>query len=192
MPDPQAIPEPEESAEPRYGGALAGIARRHEKIRSEKHLDLQVPGFEGRIKVRYRLRPEAEMERLARKIEDVQRGEDSGPLALLYANADVLVALCDRIFVRDPDGDGDWESLEDKDGPVRFEARFAAIMAETGLKIDDRRAREVVLDFFSPLEDPDNPASPRQQPGATESHVSAITSWQDGEKERIPARLLGE
>lgn len=181
-----------QAKEPRYGGALAGIARRHEKIRSEKHLDLFVPGFEGRMKVRYRLRSEAEMERLARRVEDVQHGDARGQAAVLEVTADVLVGLCDQIFVRSPEGDSDWEVLEDENGPVRFESRFAAILRETGLEVDDRRAREVVLDFFSPREDPSNPDSPRLQPGAVESHVEAINAWRDGEKDKISASLLGE
>lgn len=192
---PQTTPSADESmtkGAPRYGGALAGIAQRHEEIRSEKTLDLQIPGYEGKMKVRYRLLPEAEMDRLADRIDENTRGA-SGMTVSLEVEADMLVAMCDRVFVREPEQeDAAWQVLEDETGPVRFEGRFAAILKQAGATINDTRARETVLDFFSPREDPSNPTSPRTQPQAIEAHTNALVLWHRGQKESISRRLLGE
>jgi len=182
----------ERADQPRYGGALAGIAKRHEEIRSEKTLELQVPGYEGKMKVGYRLLPEAEMDRLADRIDENTRGA-SGMTANLEVEADMLVAMCDRIYVREPEQENPaWQVLEDETGPVRFEARFAAILRQAGATVGDTRAKETVLDFFSPREDPTNPTSPRTQPQAIEAHTNALVLWHRGQKESISRRLLGE
>jgi len=187
-----APPEtPEPKADRQYGGALAGIAERHEKIRAEKHLDLQVPGYEGLIKLRYRLLPEKEMDRQAQRIEDAQRSGDRGSAASMEIDAQLLVAMCAQIYVRDPEVD-DWVVLEDKDGPVRLESRFAQYLRQAGVKVNDVRARDVALDFFSPREDQDNPQSARVHPQAMEAHTNAIVLWHRGEKKSISRRLLGE
>lgn len=171
------------------GGALAGIAKRNEEIRSEAHLDLQVPGYEGQMKVRYRLLPEAEMDRLGRRIEDVKRGE--GVVGAWKIEADSLVAMCDRIYVRAP-GEDEYQVLEDGTGPVRFEGRFAQILGKAGVKVNGAKATEIVLDFFSPRAEPENPASPRLMPNAMETHTNAIFAWSRGERENISRKLLGE
>lgn len=173
-----------------YGGALAGIAKRQEEIRSQSHLTLVVPGYEGSMRVRYRLLPEAEMDSLGRRIEDAQRGEGLG--AALDLEADILIRMCDRILVRNPDTDTEQELADDK-GPVRFEGRLADILSQAGVKFtNDRLARAVVLDLFCPREDPTDPTSLRTQPQAMELHTDAILKWHRGEKENIARRLLGE
>ncbi len=188
-----AQPQDEQVEEaPRYGGALAGIAKRHEEIRGEKTLSLQVPGYEGKMQVRYRLLPEAEMDRLADRIDENTRGA-TGMSVSLETEADMLVAMCDRIEVRDPaDESAKWQVLEDEAGPVRFEGRFATILPQAGAKVGGARAKEIVLDFFSPREDPENPTSPRTQPQAIEAHTNALVLWHRGQKESISRRLLGE
>jgi hypothetical protein len=187
---PENKPAEPSSPPPAYTGAMAGIAKRHEEIRSESDLKLVVPGFEGRMKIQYRLLPEPEMDRLAQRIEDTARGQ-TGVTASLEVDAGMLVDMCDRIWIREP-GAEDYQVLEDETGPVRFERRFAAIMKKAGAEIDDRRAKEVVLDFFSPRKNPDDPTSPRHQPQAMETHTNAILLWHRGEKESISRRLLGE
>lgn len=174
-----------------FGSALAGIAKQHEKIRQEKDIDLQVTGYEGRMKVRYRLLPEAEMDRLASRIEQSTRGQ-SGMSVALETEAQMLVDMCDRILIRDPETGDDWQVLEDPTGPVRFEKRFAAILRQAGVKVNDARAREVALDFFSPRENHDDPMSPRTQPQAIEAHTNALVLWHRGERDRIGKQLLGE
>lgn len=189
--DSQVTPAPtaDKAAAPLYGGALAGIAKRHEEIRADKTLDLFVPGYEGMMKVRYRLLPEAEMDRLGRRIEEVKRGE--GVAGAWKVEADSLVAMCDRILLREPPAE-DYEVMEDEHGPIRFEGRFAQALEKAGVKVSGAKATEIVLDFFSPRSEPDNPSSPRLLPNAMDRHTGAIFKWSRGEKENIDRTLLGE
>ncbi len=183
--------EGDSQATPAFGSAIAGIAKQHEEIRSEKSISLQVPGYEGKMKVEYRLLPEPEMDRLANRIEESTRGK-VGMSVALEAEAQMLVDMCDKIYVRDPEVGDEWEVLEDNAGPVRFEARFAEILSKAGVVVRDTRAREVVLDFFSPRADKANPTSPRTQPQAVEAHTNALILWHRGQRESIAQRLLGE
>jgi hypothetical protein len=178
-----------ESSAPAFSGSLAEIAKRHEEIRAEKHLDLFVPGYEGLLKVRYRLLPEEDLDRLGKRIEEVKRGE--GIAGAWKIEADSLVAMCDRIYFRKA-GTDEYEVLKDDKGPIRFERRFAKAMEDAGIKVNDGGiATEIVLDFFSPRADRDNPSSPRLMPNAMERHTDAIIRWSRGETERIDRELLG-
>jgi hypothetical protein len=182
-------PEHEQATTPTFAGGLAEVAKRHEEIRSDKTLTLFVPGYEGLMKIQYRLLPEAEMDRLGRRIEEIKRGE--GVAGAWKVEADSLVAMCDRIYVREGESDS-YQVLEDGSGPIRFEGRFAQALEKAGVKVSGAKATEIVLDFFSPREDPANPASPRLLPNAMERHTNAIFAWNRGEKEKIDRTLLGE
>lgn len=167
--------------------ALAAIAKRHEKLRQQKTLDLKVPGYEDLMEIRYRLLPEAEMDRLAKRLEEVK---DAGIVGSWEAEADTLVALCDRILVRESAEDS-LQTLEDDNGPIKFGASFAKAMSEGGVNVSDGRARESVLDFFSPRSDPSDKASARLFPNAMERHVNAILAWNRNQRDLIARDLLG-
>lgn len=168
-------------------GALAKIGEQHKKLREQKTLDLNVPGYEGLIKVEYRLLPEAEMDRLGKRLEAVK---DEGVAGSWEAEADTLVALCNRIHIRE-NTDEPWQVLEDENGPIRFGASFAKSMEGAGIKVSSARARETVVDFFSPREDPSDSSSPRQFPNAMERHTNAIILWNRNQTELIARDLLG-
>jgi hypothetical protein len=170
-----------------YSGALAEVAERHEEIRNEKSLELFVPGYENLIKVRYRLLPEVEMDRLGKRIEGVKASE--GVSGAWKIEADSLANMCDCILLRVGE---DYTVLDDGTGPVRFERRFAKILEKVGVKVDGEKATEIVVGFFSPRSDPDNPTSPRLHPNAMERHTNAILAWHRGEREKISRELLGE
>jgi hypothetical protein len=186
-------PEPIESpvipptagASDRPGGAIEAIRRRHDELRSKKHLTLQIPGYQGCAQVRYQLLPGSEMDRLGKRIEDAQRDDNFD--AKLELEADVLVALCDQIFLRS-DTASEWELQEDNKGPMRFEHRLAEELGWSELT----RAREIVLEIFSPRTDSDNTSSPRSHPNAMEVHTDAIMAWHRGEEDAVSRRLLGE
>lgn len=183
-----STPKPTDSSS-RYGGALAAVAKRHEEIRADKTKCLMVPGYEGIMKVQYRLLPEVEMDRLGKRIEEVKRSE--GVKGAWKVEADTLVQMCDRILMREP-GQDEWTVLEDDNGPIRYEGRLAAVLGQAGVKVEGARATDIVLDFFSPREDPGNPSSARVYPNAMERHTNAIFQWNRGESEKIDRELLGE
>lgn len=167
------------------GSTIEAIRRRHEELRSKKHLTLQIPGYQGCAQVRYQLLPGSEMDRLGKRIEDAQRNDNFD--ARLELEADVLVALCDRIYLR-PDTESEWECQEDTKGPMRFDNRLAAKFGWTELT----RAREIVLEVFCPRTDPSNSSSPRSHPNAMEVHTDAIMAWHRGEEDAVSRKLLGE
>lgn len=182
-------PTPQDGLNEEAAGLLAGIAKRNRELRAENNLTLQVPGYDDLMRVRYKLLPEAEMDRLLQRNERIKDSE--GIAGEWRIEAQILVTLCDCIYVR-PSTDDEYQTLEDADGPIRFERRFADAMQSAGIKLSGERATEIVLDFFSPREDPTAPGSPRQFPSAMATHVAAISAWNRGEKESISRRLLGE
>jgi hypothetical protein len=185
-PEPKAAPEPADV--PVLGAPLAAIAKRNQELRKQKVLTLYVPGYEDLMKVEYKLLPEAEMDRLGERLESIK---DERVVGSWEAEADTLVALCNRIYVRKSTEDT-WQVLEDENGPIRFGSAFAKLMEGVGIKIRSGRARESVLDFFSPREDPDDESSPRQFPNAMERHTNSILLWNRGQRDRIAKDLLGE
>lgn len=168
-------------------GALAKIGEQHKKLRAKKTLDLNVPGYDGLMKVEYKLLGEPEMDALAKRLEAVK---DEGVTGSWEAEADTLVALCNRIHVRENVEDP-WQVLEDENGPIRFGVSFARAVAGVGIEVSDTRARETVVDFFSPREDPEDSSSPRQFPNAMERHTNAIILWNRNQTELIARDLLG-
>lgn len=168
-------------------GALAKIAAKHNELRKKTTLELLVPGYDGLMRVVYRLLAETEMDRLGKRLEAVK---DQGVAGSWEAEADTIVALCHQIQMRESTDD-DWEVLQDDNGPIRFGASFAKALGDVGVKVSDTRARETVIDFFSPREDPDDPTSPRQAPNAMERHTDAIILWNRNQTDRIARDLLG-
>lgn len=170
------------------GGALAAIAGRYQELEKQNTLQLFIPGYEGLMQVRYHLLPEAQMDRIVKQRQDIK---GTGISAEWELEAQTLVDLCDAILLREPETD-EYIELSDENGPIKFEGRFAEVLAKVGVKVTGARAREIVLDFFSPRTDPVNPGSPRRFPNAMDRHVTAIFAWYRGEKDRIDRTLLGE
>lgn len=170
------------------GNALDGIEEHYEEILSQSTLALFIPGWEDKIRARYQLLPEAQMDRLAKRRRD---NKPEGIAGEWEVEAQTLVDLCQVIEIRPP-GSSDYIALEDKDGPVRYERRLAEILARKGVKLSTKRAVETVIDFFCPREKRDDPTSPRLMPNAMDRHVSAILLWYRGERDKIDRTLLGE
>lgn len=170
------------------GGGLAAIAKRHEELEKQNTLTLFIPGYEGLMKVRYHLLAAAQMDRIAEQRRDMKGTGISGEWEL---EAQTLVDLCDAVLLCDPETDR-YIELTDDNGPIRFETRFADVLARAGVKVSGARAREIVLDFFSPRTKEDDPSSPRRFPNAMDRHVTAIFAWYRGERDRIDRTLLGE
>jgi len=184
---PSETPEAPSASGNALSGALARIGAQHEKLRAQKTLPLKVPGYEDLMQVRYRLLPEAEMDGLSKRLEAVK---DEGVTGAWEVEAETLVKLCDRIEIRET-AEEKWEVLQDDNGPIRFGASFAKALESVGVHVASGRARETVIDFFSPREDPDDPSSPRQFPNAMERHTNAIILWNRNQTELIARDLLG-
>jgi hypothetical protein len=171
---------PQTNPEPAFSGALAAVKRRRKEIiELEGHLDLLVPAYEGTLKVRYRDLSDPEHDELAKKFEQARRVDTKK--ADREQGADILIKHCERIYVRE--GDGDWQLLEENNDPYRFDKRLGGL-----LELESNTAREVVLDVFSPVDD----KGKRRHPDAIGQHVESIFAWRAGRRDDIDRQLLGE
>jgi hypothetical protein len=110
-------------------------------------LDLDVPGYGGRLFVRYEY-PEGGWERLKR-IQDAAQ-QSRHPLSELYAHTGIVRACTREVLGRT---DGVEEKLDAMlDEPLRFDARLAALLRiEIPDSIDPKeRGRFIVRQVFSP------------------------------------------
>lgn len=120
---------------------LAALDRIREKVsRGEANAtkDLDVPGYDGELAVRYKVLP---FER-AREIE-LAAARDPSDYRELRVMCDELIDACECVLWRGEDGQ--MHPLEDGAGRmVRYDARLAE-----GLGLDAREAREVILGVFA-------------------------------------------
>jgi hypothetical protein len=162
-----------------FVGALDAIRHRRNEIIGKGTLELLVPEYKGTLKVRYRDLTDPQHEEAAKRFRRAQQREDiEGERESM---ADVLIAHCDRIYVRESE-DAPYQELEQNGDPLKFESRLAKL-----LDLDAETARLVVLDVFSPKE-----GNRRRQPDAVALHVNAIFAWREGRQGDISETLLGE
>jgi len=108
------------------GSQLEWLRARHAALSADRYLDMEVPGYSGRLVVRYGPAPWAVIAR----VQTLVAKEDRDGRNLLMAQTDVLIAACRDVLM-------DGETIGD--GPRRFDAELAGVFgAETS------SAREVV------------------------------------------------
>lgn len=119
---------------------LDWLRTRHAQLKADRTKDMEVPGYDGRVVVRYGPVPWAVITKVRPLVDD--GGTD--PRTLNAANQDVLIAACRDVLVRDDAGE--LERVSDN-GPVTFGPDLAALLgAEQAAS-----AREVV-DWLFPSE----------------------------------------
>lgn len=144
---PPGIGEPEATETPENGHVtpsensggsshLEWLRERHEAITAERHLDREVPGYDGRLVLRFEPVPW----RLTGRLQKLLSADDPDGRALLLANADMLIAACKEVLVRVGD---QLVSVDPSGEPVRIEPRLAEL-----LKLDTRSARDTLLWLF--------------------------------------------
>lgn len=112
--------------------ALAWLRGRHEALQAERHLDLAVPGYEGRLIVRCRPVPWATIAR----VQTLMSGKDDEGRGLLNAQADVLIASCIDVLL-------DGASIDAGGAPRRFDPELADMLGA-----DTKSARALVFWIF--------------------------------------------
>jgi len=80
---------------------LAWLRTRHDALTADRHLDLEVPGYEGRLVMRFGPVPWSAIA----KTQALANREDRDGRALATANMDVLIAACREVLFRDEAGD---------------------------------------------------------------------------------------
>jgi len=77
------------------GTLLSSLREKRNKIGSERHLELEIPGYDGELVVRYQPIPWEEAKRITERLEN-----SKNPRKELYAQADVLIRACEEILAR--------------------------------------------------------------------------------------------
>jgi hypothetical protein len=102
---------------------LDWLRARHDELAQDRTMDYPVPGYSGRLVLRFGLAP---WKALA-KIQNIGPGDDG--TALLNVNADVLIAACRAVLVRDDEGA--LVSIDPEGQDVRIDKKLADLL-DTG------------------------------------------------------------
>jgi hypothetical protein len=116
------------------GGAtshLDWLRERHAAITAERTLDKEVPGYDGRLILRFRPVPW----RVTGRVQGLLSGKDPDARALLSANADILISACVGVYVYDDDGS--LVSLDPTGDDVTIEPRLAQLLGIEGTSARD-------------------------------------------------------
>lgn len=100
---------------------LDWIRERHEALSAERFLDREVPGYQGRLVVRYGRPPWSVMARAQAALAK----PDRDGAALLATQLDFLVAACREVLVRD---DGQLKPIDPSGETRRFDPELADLL----------------------------------------------------------------
>jgi hypothetical protein len=99
------------------GSGLSWIRRRHEELSADRTLDKPIPGYGGRIVMRFGPVPWATITR----VQALATRMDRDGANVLQANSDVLIAACREVLV-------DGESPDPSGEPVRVDVHLAELL----------------------------------------------------------------
>lgn len=126
----------ENGHEPKGPSILGALREQHARSRQERHKDVPVPGYGGKLVVRYGVIDLNEVGKISDGVVKTETREDQ----LLY-ELDTLIMACRMVLF---EGKPLHEYPEIKsETPIRFDVRLAK-----ALDIDATSAREIVLGVF--------------------------------------------
>lgn len=148
---------------------LGQLRQKRKELTEQKTLDLNVPGYDGHLVIRYKAISDKELELFGRQAQKDKSG--------MAANSDLLIRACDDILVR--------EDLEGVAEPLQpgVKTTFSSGTLGELLGTEANSAREEVAEIFSPA---------GNQPLAASQHAEAVINWLQGNYEEIDKQLLGE
>lgn len=189
---PEPDPYPRPPSLPVDGGSILDriTARRDEIARSEPAvLDVEVPGYEGLLVVRFRY-PEGGWKVISTAVE--RAADTRNPDGALTGNIDVLLACVHEVLGRDP-ATGDLvpldRSAQPGDPPLRFTKELAALLKIAVPDEIKSKGRFIARHVFSPR---------AEATGIYDGDVALMTtggrviSWLQGERDRVDEGLAGE
>lgn len=116
---------------------LAWLRTRHEALSADRHLDVEVPGYEGRLVLRFGPVPWSAIART----QTLASRDDREGRGLLAANMDVLIAACREVLFRDEDGS--LATIDPSGEPRRIDPELATVLG-----IDSTSARDTLRWLF--------------------------------------------
>lgn len=165
---------------PLAGSPLAALRERRESLRRDRHLDLEVPGWDGLLVARYGPPEPGAMTRYAEQATILAR--ENRDDAALVASTDILVGLCREILTRGDDGDlVSLAELAGESDAIRYDERLAE-----HLGYEATSAREVVWGVF-----PQHPDG-RALDYVVQAHANEVVSWLSRVDEEADDVLAGE
>jgi hypothetical protein len=130
-----------------------------------------VPGYEGILRVRYRVLSWKEIERIGERVAKIK--DLDGPTSRLYVMADTLVVASEAVYDASLDAD-----RKDGDAPPEGPRWGAALAHDLGFP-DPQTARQGIFAIFA-------------RDTQLVTHYQTMMAWQEGENERIGEDLAGE
>lgn len=123
------------------GSLLASLRAKREAIASERHLDLDIPGYDGQLVARYGPVAWEVIDKIAERVN-----RSNSPRADVHGAADLLIAACREILIRQND---ELISLNHAiadfgDEPVTYSHRLDEVLG-----INAGSSREVVIQAFN-------------------------------------------
>jgi hypothetical protein len=141
LPEPAELPEEE--------SLVSRLRKQRKEIAEQTFHDLDLPGYNGEIFVRYRLLDGTEIDAIRQKIRKTVRGRSEQVLA---ATLDNLITACDEVWVRDEGKEIPLREHKDftgnRDMPVKFDSQLAEFLQFSTELPDPPTARSVVLALF--------------------------------------------
>lgn len=161
---------PEENGNGNGAGAshLDFLRARHTAITADRTLDLDVPGYQGRLVVRYGKVPWRAIAR-AQELMTTPGRDGNGSL---YAQVDFLIAACREVFARSEEGQ--LLAVDPSGEPRRFDAGLASLFGA-----DVTTARDTVRYVFG------NDAAIALQAGE-------VMTWTINTDEEVVEDFMGE
>jgi hypothetical protein len=123
---------------------LAKLRAQREEFAEDKTKDIDLPGYNGQIVIRYRRLDYEEIERIAKRVRKMR--EKRHPKASLYGQVDTLALACSDVLLRK---DGVLEPMHHGfpallgDGPTRWDGLARVVLPDDAKQPET--AREAVL-----------------------------------------------
>ena len=105
------------------GSVLDNLKRKRNKIAQDRHLDLDIPGYDGEIFARYKPVDWDRLKSIAEKAEN-----SSSRRKELNAQADTIATACDTLFIR----------VEGEPEPIPLHEAYPDVFGDFPAKYDSR------------------------------------------------------
>jgi hypothetical protein len=150
------------------GSRLDWLRARHESLKADRHVDKTVPGYDGRLAVRYGPVPWS----IVSKLQTIAAANNPDPTMVGAANTDVVIAACRDVLIREDDDD-ELHGI-DPEGPITFGPELAELIGA------DATSARAVVEWLFPSE------------WAVGAHAGELIAWTQAAGREDAEQLAGE